>query len=503
MASQRELIQAAVRMSVTHRNRYTEQLVSGLTDELAQTRDKVVTAITAYKTLGSLPDNKLAGLKGLEQLEAAIGGIMGELKRAHTVRFRAETKASFRMGVYAGLQEFVDAQLPEYATLTPSGLDKLGTKAFQIVDTQALDFLANYTTTLAGDVDTETTAGIMRVIRGAIASGGSVEDIVRDLGSVVTDPQAFRQAGGRVFRSAQQRLETIARTEVLRAHNMGKLKFHQAVGVTKLEWFALDDERMCPRCGPLNGKVFDIDKLPNQPLHPQCRCTHQPAWPLEVGDTGLLSPQAIEEAAARDQAVKSKLAGAWNSGDPAQLAQLTYGELQQLAKQRGVSIARSKADFLAVLDGLEPGVVHADLTGKALTAKLKQYSVGSLRSRDELLGYLESAQRAMVQAREAAARARSAAETGRGLAELSHDELRQLAKERGVSLTMSKADLIEWLDMVEPGVDHGQLSAAQLVTLAREKGLAAGMGRARTKTQLVRALEKDAGRRLAMSDQPA
>ena len=135
-------IRQAVEQSLAARNRYTEQVVNTLTDDLASARAQVGTAILRYKSLGSLPDNKLAGLKGLERLDAEIKSIMSELRRSHTVRFRAESKAAFRMGVYHGIAEFATAQLPVYRDLTPDGLEKLTTKAFQIVDTDALDFLA-------------------------------------------------------------------------------------------------------------------------------------------------------------------------------------------------------------------------------------------------------------------------------------------------------------------------------------------------------------------------
>jgi SPP1 gp7 family putative phage head morphogenesis protein len=140
------------------------------------------------------------------------------------------------------------------------------------VDTNALDFMAQYNLTLAGDVQRELSDGIKRVIMQGIVQGKGTDDIVRDLGHVVIYKDSFRQAGTRVFSKAQYRMEMIARTEVLRAHNMGRIKFHQQVGIEKLEWMTMDDERTCPVCGPLDGKKYSIDKFPQQPAHPLCRC---------------------------------------------------------------------------------------------------------------------------------------------------------------------------------------------------------------------------------------
>jgi len=88
-----------------------------------------------------------------------------------------------------------------------------------LVDTDALDFMTNYNLVLAGDVNRELADGIKRVVMGGIATGKGVEDIVRDLGRVVKDPESFRYAGSKMFTKAQYRMEVIARTEVLRAHN--------------------------------------------------------------------------------------------------------------------------------------------------------------------------------------------------------------------------------------------------------------------------------------------
>ncbi len=178
--------------------------------------------------------------------------------------------------------------------------------------------MSQYNLVLAGDVHRELADGILRTVMSGIATGKGVEDIVRDLGHVVKDPESFRHAGSKVFRKAQYRMEVIARTEMLRAHNQGRLKFHQQVGVEKLEWMTMEDERVCPVCGPLDGKVFDTGRFPQQPAHPNCRCTSVVAWPLEIcgGELGakaalvpltaisapvqsgaacILPPQAIEE----------------------------------------------------------------------------------------------------------------------------------------------------------------------------------------------------------------
>ena len=93
------------------------------------------------------------------------------------------------------------------------------------------------------------------------------------IGRVVKDPDAFRRAGKTVFKTAQRRATLIARTETLRAHNDGRKVFYRQVGVTRVRWLTAHDERTCPICRPLDGKVFGIEEVQSPPSHASCRCT--------------------------------------------------------------------------------------------------------------------------------------------------------------------------------------------------------------------------------------
>jgi len=139
-------------------------------------------------------------------------------------------------------------------------------------DRAAVDFLANYQVQLLGDVTTELASSIQRTVTAGVLSGKSIPEVAREIGRVVEDKEAFRKAGKTVFKTAQQRATLIARTETLRAHNEGRKVFYRQVGVTKVQWITAHDERTCPICRPLDGKVFGIDEVPVIP-HPACRCT--------------------------------------------------------------------------------------------------------------------------------------------------------------------------------------------------------------------------------------
>ena len=49
----------------------------------------------------------------------------------------------------------------------------------------------------------------------------------------------------------------------------------KVAGVTKIKWVTMRDEKVCKECGPLDGKIFDIDKVPPKP-HYRCRCLKVP-----------------------------------------------------------------------------------------------------------------------------------------------------------------------------------------------------------------------------------
>ena len=53
------------------------------------------------------------------------------------------------------------------------------------------------------------------------------------------------------------------------------LDVFKAAGVTKIKWVTMRDEKVCKECGPLDGKLFDIDKVPPKP-HYRCRCLKVP-----------------------------------------------------------------------------------------------------------------------------------------------------------------------------------------------------------------------------------
>lgn len=84
-----------------------------------------------------------------------------------------------------------------------------------------------------------------------------------------------------VGRSQTQRL---VRTEYMHALNQGQIESYRAKGYTKLKWVATMDDKTSEICRKRNGKEYDIDRLPDIPAHPNCRCTMVPVIDMAAAE---------------------------------------------------------------------------------------------------------------------------------------------------------------------------------------------------------------------------
>jgi len=90
-----------------------------------------------------------------------------------------------------------------------------------------------------------------------------------------------RQIVERVDKIGITRARTLARTETVRAHHQANIQEFKNAGIEEVEvvaeWVTAGDDRVCPICEPLNGKLFTIDAAEGLlPRHPQCRCVVTP-----------------------------------------------------------------------------------------------------------------------------------------------------------------------------------------------------------------------------------
>lgn len=161
------------------------------------------------------------------------------------------------------------ASLSQYPALTGGGtaLVAVGaTGTLSMIHLPVLSYMQDYQLGLIRRVTQDVREQIKDELKRGYVMGESISDIAKRLRNTKLNKG--------VWPSIEKRAEVIARTEILRASNQGALYVYQQYQVKRVNWLTAMDERVCPRCGPLNHKLFPIDQIPGRapPLHPRCRC---------------------------------------------------------------------------------------------------------------------------------------------------------------------------------------------------------------------------------------
>lgn len=118
-------------------------------------------------------------------------------------------------------------------------------------------------------------------------------------------------------------------------------------------------------------------------------------------------------------------------------------------------IARTKADTIHPLDAAEPGVDRSTLAGATLYGRLRGQKIGRLRTKDDPIRLPVREQSSLQQARQLSDQLERIPPSD-GLHALTVVERQEMTKAKGLSLdmNMTKKDVLELLDELEPGVDH-------------------------------------------------
>ena len=156
---------------------------------------------------------------------------------------------------------FRDGQVQPPQTLTFSD-DYL-----RVVPREAVEWLDGYVPELAGQWSESLLVRVREVIKRHLVFGGTTEMVAAAVSAALSD----------VGRVTAARAEAVARTESMRAYNMGAL-----VGMRETEGFvqgvrfsAILDERTSRMCRMRDGMTFRLDdpRLAGNspPLHPNCR----------------------------------------------------------------------------------------------------------------------------------------------------------------------------------------------------------------------------------------
>lgn len=125
---------------------------------------------------------------------------------------------------------------------------------------------------------------ISSILSQGLIDGLNPRQIARNMRKTVLGPTlGITDKLGR-FIPAARRAETLARTEIIRAHHTGMMQEYKNWGVVGVrvmaEWVTAQDDRVCEDCADMEGKIFTIEAIEARiPLHPNCRCV---AIPVDV-----------------------------------------------------------------------------------------------------------------------------------------------------------------------------------------------------------------------------
>lgn len=197
-----------------------------------------------------------------------------------------------------GLQLRLGARNDDQAELLePSDLGAI----FDASNPHAIKVATEKAAAMVTAINEETREALRLAVASAIEEGRPPRVAARDIRDMIglnsrqqeaintlRDGGATELEVARAIREAvNYRADMIARTETLRASNLGQQALWDVAedsglidATAQREWVATPDERECPQCGALDGKLFPLDGVihtefgdyTEPPIHPHCRC---------------------------------------------------------------------------------------------------------------------------------------------------------------------------------------------------------------------------------------
>ena len=139
------------------------------------------------------------------------------------------------------------------------------------IDQKELRFIQEYNYDLVKNLNEDMKAKLKSSLQRGFIEGKGIIDIKKDIANSLD--------------ISIKRAELIARTEMQRAGNGGRLKSYKDSGVEKVQWLAMIDDRTSDICKNLNSDIVKVGSLfktivngkqiavQHPPAHPNCRST--------------------------------------------------------------------------------------------------------------------------------------------------------------------------------------------------------------------------------------
>lgn len=224
----------------------------------------------AFKTDGAVPDDEYK--KGIKRVKSNVSTIVDVTEDD---RIFVETLMNY-------VRTIIESEGIEQIQAIKDG-------AVFYMQTEAIrKYLKKEGVKYISTINEETTEQLRETLIEAVDNQESIAQIRERIQSVYEDARGYRAT-------------RIARSEVMRATNFATEQAYIQSGVVeKKEWLTAHDERVCPWCGPMDGKQIGVKKsffkegdvikgknengktvtmtvgvsdVDHPPLHPNCRCT--------------------------------------------------------------------------------------------------------------------------------------------------------------------------------------------------------------------------------------
>lgn len=182
-----------------------------------------------------------------------------------------------------------------------------------------------------------TQRNIMSAVNRGIVEGETTDQIIRRIRG--TKLLAYTDG---VYNGTRRQVETIARTTINHVSNQSRLEFFKENDdiIKGLKWLATLDARTSETCASLDGKIFEIDKGPRPPAHPNCRST-MTAVLKSAEEIGLRKIPEGRRSSMDGAVPESMTYGQWLKNQPVRVQEEVLGVSKaKLFREGGLSIEK-------------------------------------------------------------------------------------------------------------------------------------------------------------------
>ena len=158
-----------------------------------------------------------------------------------------------------------------------------------------------------------------------LAAGETAQQMVQRVRG--TKANGYRDG---VLEASRVEAQAIVRTAASHVSNQARQATYEAMAdvIEGVQWVAALDTSTCKICGPLDGQVYPIGKVPPQPAHFNCRCTTVPVLASidKIGKAKRVGDVSEGTRSAMDGDVPASVTyEEWISNQPADVQDQVFG----------------------------------------------------------------------------------------------------------------------------------------------------------------------------------